>query len=167
VNSLSAKLMLDAMPQCARESASSTLIPDMELGETIRFAVKATKELDPSDFRSQRFAIAKLGVELGHEVAKSLGSGEKRDVYGELASFWSRNGLGSMMLMQTAPAVIRLNRCLDCNAPGMGDSQFPCTFKSSLLETIFQDSLGTKVKVHELECCKRGGTGCVFRLKVG
>ena len=142
-------------------------IPDIELAGTIRFAMKATRELDPSDFHSQKNAVAKLGVELGHEVARSLGRREKKDVYAELASFWLESGLGSIALIQSDPVVIKLSGCLDCNTSRMSDAAVPCTLKRSLLETIFQDSLGTAVNLHESECCRSGGNGCVFRLKIG
>jgi predicted hydrocarbon binding protein len=142
-------------------------IADTELAGTIRFALRATKELDSSEFRSQKKAVARLGVELGHEVVKSLAPGMKKDVYRKLAWFWTEGGLGKMVLVQSNPLVIRLSGCLDCNTSRMGDTPVPCTFKRSLLETIFQDSLGTTVNIHELECCRSGGNGCMFRLKIG
>lgn len=141
------------------------VVPDRELAGTIRFAMKATKELDLLDFHSQRAAVAKLGVELGHDVAKSLASQKKRDTYAELATFWKESGLGSMEVVQTDPATLRLSSCYDCSSSRAGASP-SCTFKKSLIETIVQDSLGTTVHAHELECCKSGGAGCVFRLKV-
>jgi predicted hydrocarbon binding protein len=143
------------------------ITPDLELAETVRFALKATGEMDPPDFHSQEIAVASLGVELGHEVAKSLASGTEKSVYERLALFWTEGGFGKMTLVQSDPVVIRLKGCLDCDASRMGDAPVPCTFKKSLLETIFQDSLRTTVSLHELECCRTGGSGCVFRLKIG
>jgi predicted hydrocarbon binding protein len=139
----------------------------MELAETIRFALKATKELESSEFHSQKNIVAKLGVELGHDVAGRLAPGKKKEVYAELASFWIESGLGRMVLVQPDPLVIRLSGCSGCDAPTMRDAPVPCTLRRSLLETILQDTLGTKVKVKELECCKNGGAGCIFRLRVG
>jgi predicted hydrocarbon binding protein len=142
------------------------VIADRELAGTIRFAMKATKELDLLDFHSQEAAVAKLGVELGHDVAKSLVSQKRKDTYAELATFWNESGLGSMVVVQTDPAILRLNGCYDCSSSRTRASP-ACSFKKSLIETIVQDSLGATVHAHELECCKSGGTGCVFRLKVG
>ncbi len=142
-------------------------LAEIELAGTVRFAMRATKELDSSEFPSQKKAVATLGVELGHEVAKSLGSGMKKDAYRKLASFWTEGGLGKMLLIQSNPVVIRLTGCLDCNTSRMGEVPVPCTFKRSLLETIFRDTLGARVNLHELECCRSGGNGCVFRLKIG
>lgn len=136
-------------------------IPDRELIGTIRFAVKATRELNLMDFQGQETAIAKLGAELGHEVAKSLFSKKRKVAYAALASFWNECGLGSMVMIQTNPMTIRLNDCYDCNASRNGGAP-ACTFKKSLIETIVQDSLGTMVHADELECCKRGGTGACF-----
>jgi predicted hydrocarbon binding protein len=149
------------------QESPSMVIPDMELAETIRFALTATKELHSSDFHSQKDAVARLGVELGHEVAKSLASGTKEDVYGKLARFWIDGGLGKMVLIQSNPVVIRLSGCLNCNSSKTRGAPVFCTFKKSLLETIFQDSLGESVSLHELECCRSGGYECVFRLKIG
>lgn len=142
-------------------------IQDGELADTIRFAMKATKELDLFDSPSRATAVEKLGVELGHEVARSLVSRKQEGIYTVLASFWSESGLGSMAAIQNNAAIIRLNNCLDRNLWRLGHAPAPCTFERSLLKTVFQDSLGARVHIDELECCKSGGPGCVFRLKVG
>lgn len=141
------------------------LIPDRELAGTIRFAMKATKELSLSDFHSQATAVQKLGVELGHDVAKTLTSKKNKDLYVLLAAFWNESGLGKMEVVQSDPKVIRLHHCYDCGTAKVGNLCVPCSFKRSLLETILQDALGTTVRVDELECCKSGGEGCVFRLR--
>jgi predicted hydrocarbon binding protein len=143
------------------------VISDMELAETIRFAMKATRELDLKDFHLQKNAVSNLGAELGHEVAKRLATRKKKGFYVELASFWNGSGLGNITVVQTNPIVIKLEGCYDCSISRMSESPLPCTFKMRLLETIFEDFLGATISAQEQECCKSGGTGCVFRLKVG
>jgi len=145
------------------------VVLDSDLAGTIRFAMKATKELDLLDSRSEETAVEKLAVELGHEVAKALVSRKRNgagDVLAALAPFWSENQLGNMVFIQSNPATIRLSGCYDCDKSRMGGALGPCTFKKSLLETVFRDALGATVHVDELECCKTGGAACVFRLGI-
>jgi predicted hydrocarbon binding protein len=143
------------------------VISDVELAETIRFAMKATRELDLKDFHVQRNAVSNLGAELGREVAKRLAMRRKKSFYAELASFWNESGLGKMTAIQTSPIVIKLEDCYDCSISRMAESPVPCTFKMRLLETIFEDFLGATTSAQEQECCKTGGNACMFRLKVG
>ena len=137
----------------------------MELVGTIRFAMKATKEMGLYDSRSKETAVEKLGVELGHELARNLASSGQTSIYMALESFWNDSDLGTMAVVEANPTMVILNNCYDCSVSRVGEPPTPCTFKKSLLKTIFQDSLGRPVHVDEVECCKNGGTGCIFRVK--
>ncbi len=140
-------------------------IPDRELMGTIRFAMKATREMKNYDSRSKEVAVDRLGEELGHELARSLASSKHSNIFSALASFWNESGLGRMTIVRIDPRIILLNNCYDCSPSRPGEAPSPCTFKTSLLRTTLQDSLGAPVQLDELECCKTGGTGCVFRVK--
>lgn len=140
-------------------------IPDRELAGTIRFAMQATKDLNLSDFRSQKSSVERLGVELGHELARVLLSRKNNDTYEALASFWNQSELGHMEITPARPPLIRLTNCHECGSYRPGADAAPCAFKRSLMETVFRDSVSPRATIEELECCKRQGEACVFRVK--
>jgi predicted hydrocarbon binding protein len=140
---------------------------DKDLPGTIRFAFEATRDLDPSYARSKTRAVAGLAVGLGREIAKTLAAdsgGGALAIVAELPAFWSENRLGEMEIALSGDPTIRLDRCSECGDHATGGSGGRCAFNRSLLESIFRESLGTRARVEELECCKTGGTRCVFQL---
>ncbi len=141
-------------------------IPGRELTGTIKFAMQATKDLKLSDSVSHQSEVEKLGAELGHEVSKILTSKKNKDLFEALTLFWKQNGLGDIAITQADTLLVRLSDCYDCKGSGDGGQPAPCAFKRSLLESVFRDSLGADTIIEELECCKSGGTACLFRLRL-
>ncbi len=143
------------------------MTPDRDLARSIRFAMQATKDLDLLSPQTEGTAVERLAMVFGHDVAKALfpkKKGSPSAVLEVLAPFWSENRLANIVFTRSDPETIKLYDCYDCDATRAGYPPRPCTFKKSLLETVFRDALGTKLHFDELECCKTGGAACVFRL---
>lgn len=131
--------------------------------------MQATKDLDLLSPQAEGTAVERLAMEFGHDVAKALFPKKKADaiaVLEVLAPFWGENQLANMVFTRSDPETVKLYGCYDCDATRVGYPPRPCTFKNRLLETVFRDALGTTVHFDELECCKTGGTACVFRLRI-
>jgi hypothetical protein len=164
VNSLSAQL---TSREFRGERGVSKAVPDGELAETVRFAIKATSELNLIGFKLGKAGVARLGAVLGHEVARNLLGGTRRSTYSKLESFCKKSGLGTFTLVQASPVVIRLKDRRESSASSKVDSLVTRTFKRSLLEAIFQDSLGSTVDVRESGHGAKGGTEWVIRPRTG
>ncbi len=149
------------------ESGVSKAIPIAELAETVRFAMKATRELNLVALKPGGEGVARLGTELGHEVARNLLAGKKEGAFNKLESFCKTSGLGTLRLVQEDPVVMKLSDPHEPAGSSKGESRGARSFKKSLLEAIFQDSLGQTASVHETESGGKGGTEWVIRFKAG
>ena len=130
--------------------------------ETVRFAIKATRELNLSGFKPGKEGVAGLGAELGHEVAASLFAETKESMYAKLESFFEKSGMGVMTLIQVDPVLIKLK-----DPDWSDDVRTTDAFKKSLLEAILREALGPMVSVQGPESGAKGGTEWVIRLKPG
>ncbi len=136
----------------------------VELVNTIRFAMKATKESYwPEPFR-HREAINKLGEELGHEVAKIFTADNLASLATEFSSFWTTGGFGEMKVIETDPLLIQARNCYDCTGWRMGASAGSCTFKRRFMKAVLEDVLNRSVRIEEIECCRRPAPACLFRV---
>lgn len=134
----------------------------VELVNTVRFTINATRAyywLDPIKYRK---AIIKLGEELGHEVAKIFATDNLADLARQFSSFWTKGGLGEMKVVQTDPLLIQGRNCYDCAGWNLSASLTSCTFKKRFIRTVFEDVLKKSVRIDEIECCRRSAPACLF-----
>ncbi|MBI3022154.1 MAG: hypothetical protein HYY68_00325 [Thaumarchaeota archaeon] len=135
---------------------------NIELVNTVRFAMKATGESYwPGPLRHKE-AIIKLGAELAHEVAKVFTSDNLADLAAQFSLFWTTGGLGEMRVIQTDPLLIQGRNCYDCAGWKLVASPTSCVFKKRFIKTVFEDVLNRSVRIDEIECCRRMAQACLF-----
>ena len=138
--------------------------PNVELVNTVRFAMKASRESYwPDPFRHKE-AFIKLGAELGHEVAKIFTTDNLADLATNFSSFWTTGGLGEMKVVQIEPLLIETRNCYDCAGWKLGAVATSCRFKGRFIKTVFEDVLNKSVRIEEIECCRRQAPGCLFNI---
>ena len=114
-------------------------------------------DIDYKDF------LINLGHDLGIELSKKCKTKKLEPLLEELQKFWKEHNLGTMKVLKRKPIEIALENNMDCNdQPKIAKAI--CGFVKSMLGTIFEEKLGVKCTVTEVDCRKERQTFCKFRI---
>jgi uncharacterized protein len=140
------------------------LAVEQEEASILKLSMLTLKEhygLNPGKLADTAKAI---GYQLGQELAHSMSTYSLRELVGELASYWSANGIGRMSWEDEESLLLKLEECSDCLGRGYGAGYPLCPFKEGLLEAVLTMSLQKSFKVKEIECCGTGASRCLFKI---
>ena len=121
---------------------------------TIRTSLlKSGVNIEPVLFRA--------GIDAGEEIAKLVFDSSDEIFLINLRDFFSKNGLGNIVIEKRDPWVITVKNCYECqDLPKI--KRPACFFDSGLLTSVFSYKTGKEVLVEETHCYAKGDPFCRF-----
>lgn len=114
------------------------------------------------DIDYRQFLI-QLGTNLGIELAKKCKSKKLDPLLKEIQEFWKLYNLGKIEIVKKKPLLLAIEYNMACNTnPDIAKAI--CDFVKSMLGTIFEEKLGAKWTVKEVDCRPEGQTFCKFQI---
>jgi sugar-specific transcriptional regulator TrmB/predicted hydrocarbon binding protein len=106
-----------------------------------------------------------LGHELGNELVKKCKAKKIEPLVKEMQEFWVEHNLGTLKIIKKKPVQIEMENNMDCKKEPQ-IAKAICGFTKSLLSTIFEEKLGVKCTVKEVDCKPNRQTFCRFQVDV-
>ena len=106
-----------------------------------------------------------LGYELGLELVKKCKAKNIEALVKEMQEFWLEHNLGSIKIVKKKPVQIEMENNMDCKKEPQ-IAKAICGFTKSLLGTMFEEKLGVKCTVKEVDCKPDRQTFCRFQVDV-
>lgn len=138
---------------------------EQEEAEVIKLTFRALKEyygLNPGKYTD---AAKRIGYQLGLELAELMKSTTFKELVEELSSFWKKNSVGEMELIDKDKNILKIEECSDCLGKGYGAGYPLCPAKEGIIEGLLLKKLKERYMVEEIECCGTLAPNCLFLIK--
>lgn len=106
-------------------------------------------------------ALKEIGRDAGRSMGKSFSGNDREEVIEEIKGLWKSTGLGKI---EVEGEYLTIQDCFDCgDMPDVNHTL--CSLDEGIIEGIFEESLGEKISVEEVECHGTGEGHCKFRME--